>query len=230
MTNLIEHIEQKDYEKFLLKWNELKSDLSEIDKQNLLVEILADYYNRDYFSFYKKVFDEIIGSKLNLNFNIDHWAPTFLSLAVLVSPTFDLFDYFVRKGAFINFIGDCYAFEYEETIKQEVEEMELERYSTCLDFINLKLADLFVVNYNFSPPSQENLKKSFSEKEKMKKIIIGTDEYHDLLEQSEYLWDLIYTDNLKDHIVSSGGKTYEELKKNKSTTGNKTYTQCGLTR
>lgn len=220
MTKLIEHIEQKDYEKFLLNWNKLKSDLSEIDKQHLLVEILANYYNRDYFSFYKKVFDEIIGSKLNLNFTTDHWAPTFLSLAVLVSPTLELFDYFVRKGAFINFIGDCYSFEDEETIKQEVEVMELERYSTCLDFINLKLADLFVVDYNFAPPSPENLEKSFSQKEKNKKITIGTDEYHDLLEQSEYLWDLINTDNLKDHIINSGGKTYEELKNNKNTTGN----------
>ena len=33
-----------------------------------------------------------IGSKLNLDFEIDHWAPSFLSLVILRSPSIQLFD------------------------------------------------------------------------------------------------------------------------------------------
>ena len=213
MNHLIKHIESKNLELFILEWNESKTKLTEKDKQDLLTEILSDNYDRNYFSFYKKVFDIIINSQVDLNFNINHWAPTFLSLVVLVSPTKQLFEYFLKKGADINFIGDCYAFEDEKTIKKETEELNIKRYSTCLDFGRLKIADLFTVNYNFSPPNLEELKMSYRDLNPKKKIEISETEYHYLLEQSEYLWNLVNTDNLLDYIKNSGGKTYEELKR-----------------
>lgn len=222
IQQLNEILELKRYDDFFSSLPKIVSELTEEERQELLVDLITYHYDRELFSDFKKAFDLIIGSKLNLNFNIEQWAPTFLSLIVSVSPERKLFDYFIKKGANINYIGDSYAFEDEETIKREVE-YDSQRYFTCLDFVELKLADLIVVDYNYCPPTREELEKSHKNQGNNKNITISASEYHHLLEQSQYLWDLIYTNKIKDHIISSGGKTYSELKKEKSTIGNKVY-------
>ena len=130
-NQLIRSIEAKNFSDFEKVWTDLCNNLSETNKQNILTEIIDYYYSDKDFSFYVKVFDKIIDSKVSLDFNIDHWAPTFLSLVVMKASR-QLFDYFLRKGANINFIGDSYAFEPEEIIKHETEEIDIERYATCL--------------------------------------------------------------------------------------------------
>ena len=208
MEKLIQQLEQGIY-------TELQNYIAaftEEERQNLLVEIIDWHYHQDKFSEYKKAFDIIIGTKLNLNFNIkDHWATTLLFLVILRAPHKDIFDYFVRRGAEINFIGDSYAFDDDETIKRDVEIYLCERYETCLDFINIKLSDLFQVDYNYIVP-KKRAKGHWTECKEGDTITIEKSEYLYLHEQAEFLHDLIFTDKLRDHILDCGGKTYREIK------------------
>ena len=212
LKQLNEILEKKRFDDFFSSLPKIVSELTEKERQELLVDIFDFHYDRRQFSKFKKAFNLIIGSKLNLNFNIDHWAPTFLSLVILRAPSKELFDYFIKKGANINFIGDCYAFETEETINHETKELEIERYSTCLDFAQLKLDDMLVIDYNYDVPEKiiDGNWRELTEDDG--EITISKNEYLYLYEQSEYLFDLINTDKLLVHIKNSGGKTYEELK------------------
>jgi len=211
MTNkIIKSVETKDIIDFEKVWTDLRNSLTEMDKQNLLTEIIDYHYSDKDFGFYVKVFDKITDSKVSLDFNIDHWAPTFLSLVVMKTSR-QLFDYFLRKGASVNFVGDSYAFETAETIKQETEELGIERYSTCLDFAELKLADDLTVHYNYSVPDIIDSKTSWQDIDDKEEITIKKQDYFYLVEQSQYLHDLIHTDRLVDHIKSLGGKTYKQL-------------------
>ncbi len=211
-NQLIRSIEAKNFSDFEKVWTDLCNNLSETNKQNILTEIIDYYYSDKDFSFYVKVFDKIIDSKVSLDFNIDHWAPTFLSLVVMKASR-QLFDYFLRKGANINFIGDSYAFEPEEIIKHETEEIDIERYATCLDFAEFKLADDLTVHYNYSVPDTTDQIKSWQHIDDEEEITIKKQDYYYLVEQSQYLHNLIHTDRLVDHIKSLGGKTYKQLTK-----------------
>ena len=207
---IIKAIETKDFSDFEKVWIDLRNSLTEMDKQKVLTEIIDYHYSDNNFSFYVKVFDKIVDSKVSLDFNIDHWAPTFLSLVVMKASR-QLFDYFLRKGANINFIGDSYAFETAETIKQETEELGIARYSTCLDFAELKLADDLTVHYNYSVPDTKEYFTSWQDFDDKEEITITKRDYYYLVEQSQYLHDLIHTDKLVDHIKSLGGKTYKQM-------------------
>lgn len=209
IQQLKEELESKKYDDFLSSLANTVSKLTEKERQELLVYLITEQYDKEQFTVFKKIFDLIIGSGLNLDFNIEHWAPTFLALTVHIAPEIRLFDYFVSKGASINFIGDAYAFENEKTIKN-TEDFGIERYATCLDFIELKLADLIAIDYNFAPPTQMELE---SARNNNNDVTLSAGYYLQLLEQSQYLWHLIRTDLLKDHIVYCGGKTHYELKK-----------------
>ena len=209
MEKLIHLIEQGSY-------TELQNHIAEFteeERQNLLVEIIDEYYRQDKFLEYKKAFEIIIGSKLNLNFNIkDHWATTLLSLVILRVPYINIFDYFVGKGADINFIGDSYAFDDEKTIKKEVADDLCERYETCLDFINGKLSDIFQIDYNYIVP-EKKIEGHWTEYKDGDTITIEKSDYLYLHEQAVFLHDLIYTDKLRDHILDCGAKTYREIEK-----------------
>ena len=210
-NQILKTLETKDIADFEKVWNELNNNFTEKDKQNLLTEIVDYHYSDKYFSFYVKVFDKILYSKVSLDFNINNWAPTFLSLVIMkASPS--LFDYFLRKAANINFIGDKYAFETEEIIKQETEEMGMQRYATCLDFAEQKLADKLTVDYNYAVPELSEQTISWRDINPTEEITIKKQEYYNLVEQSHYLHDLIQTEKLVDHIKSLGGKTYKQLK------------------
>jgi len=209
-AHILKQIELKNYSDFENSWFHLKDKLTEREKQELLTEIVGYYYSDKHFPFFKKVLDKIIDSKVSLDFSIEHYAPTFLSLAVHVVSQ-QLFAYLLQQGASINFIGDCYAFETEETIKKEVGDNLHLRYSTCLDFAELVMADTLTVDYNYSVPEKiEDI--TWHEIDNKEEIKVKKKEYYYLLEQSQYLHDLIHTDRLVDHIKSLGGKTYLQLK------------------
>ncbi len=191
-SQIINVIETKDILYFETIWTEIKSELNEIQKQDLLSEIVENNYSDKHFGHYIKIFDQIIESKVSLNFNIDHYAPTLLSLVVYV-PSRLLFDYFLKKGANINFIGDNYAFE------NEVEEGKADRYSTCLDFAELKLSDTLTVDYNYSVPKTKEYVTSWQDIREEEEITVKKQEYYYLIEQAQYLNDLIKTDRLVDH-------------------------------
>lgn len=211
INQIINSINSNDISAFEKVWNVMKIDICEKDKQELLTQILDIYYSEKKFNFFIKVFDKIIDSKVSLDFNIEHWAPTFLSLAVHKSSQ-QLFDYFLRKGANVNFISDSYAYETEEIIKSETIAFENERYSTCLDFAELKLADMLTVDYNYSVLDADEAINHWSDMDSKEEITIRKRDFYYLVEQSQYLKDLIHSVRLVDYIKSIGGKKYEELK------------------
>ncbi|MEI6140575.1 MAG: hypothetical protein WCP85_15005 [Mariniphaga sp.] len=211
---ILKILAEKDFPAFLAEWKAIKEQLTQKEKQDLIVQILDDQYSDDYFGFYVKVFDKIIEGKVSLDFNIDHWATTLLSLTVhLVSR--QLFDYFLRKGASLNFIGDTYAFESEESIQREVGSSLSMRYETCLDFAENKLADALTTDYNYHVPEKEKDITHWADVGSKEEITINKQDYYYLLEQAKYLRDLIHTDRLVDHIKTLGGKTYRQLAQTK---------------
>ncbi len=207
-AKLLRHIENLDFIQFQNQWNLTKNESTEKDRQKLLLKILDYHYHKTNFSFFVKVFDEILLKQTSLDFNIDHWAPTFLSLSVQKSSKM-LLQYFLRKGANINFTGDTF-FEYSQK-EIENESENIERYSTCLDFANLKYGDMFSVDYNFSPPWDDIEERRHNE-DPHEIISMTKAHYFDLVEQSIYLQDLIHLDRVRDYLIACGGKTYEELK------------------
>jgi hypothetical protein len=209
MENLFEHISNRDLSGFLAEFNNMKNDLDEIQKQELITQIIAFHYDEKDFDFFRKSMDAIIGDHLNLNFNIEHWAPTFLSLAVHVVSQ-NLFDYFISKGADINFIGDPYAFEEDEYIRNELK-LEDRRYATCLDFARIKLADLMSTDYHYQRPDWTGIDAPWAEIDPSEEMTVSKRFYAYLVEQSQYLYELIHLNQLIDLIIKSGGKGYSEL-------------------
>ena len=181
------------------------NEFNEAERQELLVDIMDCYYHQDMFSEYKKAFDIIIGTKLNLNFNIDHWAPSFLCLVTLRAPHQNIFDYFVKKGAEINFIADTSTFDKSINDKGDI----LPRYLTCLDFVEFSFYDFFLA-YSYHIPKKK-IKGQWMEYNDDESITITKSEYLYLHEQAEYLSDLISTDKLKDYIVDCGGKARDDV-------------------
>lgn len=181
--------------------------LSEKEKQQILVTIIEDYYNHNFFSKFKKIFNLLIGDKLNLNFNINSYAPTLLSLVIQKAPSYQLFEFFINKGADLNFIGDTFAFEDEESLKFEIENYSATRYQTCLDFANQKSADLLGNDFGFDVPNNKSLNM------KDDNITLTKSEYLYLYNQSQYLFDVVNTERLIGFIKQIGAKTFEELEK-----------------
>jgi len=211
--------ESKDFAAFEKLWEEKKNILSEVDKQKLLCDIVEWRYQDKYFSFFKKVFDKIIDSKVSLDFHIEHLAPTLLSLCVHISSQ-KLFDYFLQKGAKLNFIGDHYAFESQEAVGKDKDYYDDDfRYETCLDYAYHKLFDLYHIDFCFSEPAPEMYfpqgMPDFSDIHKSESITLPKRELIYFIMQAQFLHDYMKTDDLKDHIKSLGGKTYEELQEEK---------------
>lgn len=212
-AKLLRHIEKLDFIEFQLKWDLIKLQSTEIDRQKLLLEILDYHYHKANFSFFVKVFDEILKIKTSLDFSIDHWAPTFLSLAVQNSSKM-LIQYFIRKGANINFIGDRFFNLTNAEIENETESEHENRFNTCYDFANTKYCDMFSVDYNFCPP-WDNVEERKQNESSNEQITISKGHYFDLVEQSIYLQNLIHLDRVRDYIKSVGGKTFRKLNKKK---------------
>lgn len=210
--NLLIAIENMDFKVFSTNWNAIKNKLSEQEKQFLLSEIVFYHYSDQYFPFFKKVLDIIIDTKVSLNFNTDLWAPTFLSLAV-DKASIRLFDFLLYKDASINFIGDRFAFDNPDNTLLDMD--SISQFVTCLDFAELKLADALTTDYNYSVPDKEENNVSWPDIDDKKEITVKKQDYYYLLEQAQYLKDLIHTDRLIGHIKSLSGKTYQRLSQEK---------------
>lgn len=207
-AKLLGHIEKLDFIEFQLQWDLVKLQSTEIDRQKLLLEILDYHYHKANFSFFVKIFDEILKIKTSLDFSIDHWAPTFLSLTVQHSSKMTL-QYFIRKGANINFVSDTF-FNYSEKEKEQ-EADSYGRYQTCMDFANTKYNDMFTCDYHFAPPWNDIEERRHNE-DPQEVISITKGHYFDLVEQAIYLQDLIHLDRVRDYLIDLGAKTYEEIK------------------
>ncbi len=126
LGSIINSIKNKDITAFKVEFS--KQILSQVEKQLLLIVIFDEYYDFKNYSLFKKVFDIIIESKINLNFKIvNHWADNLLSLVVLRAPHIQLFDYFIDKGAKLNFVSKA-SDKYDQS-------------QTCLDFAEMKFYD-----------------------------------------------------------------------------------------
>ena len=209
MENLLEHISNRDLTGALNEYNKAKNDLDGVQKQELLAQIIAFHYDDKDFVFFQKVMDAIIEDNLNLNFNIEHWAPTFLCLAVHVVSQ-NLFDYLLSKGANINFIGDPYAFEDDEYVRTELK-IEDRRYATCLDFARLKLTEMMSSDYHYQQPDWTGIDVPWAEIDPSEEMTVSKRFYAYLIEQSQYLYELIHLNQLIEHIQKSGGKGYIDL-------------------
>lgn len=209
MENLLEHISNRDLTGFIAELNNSKNDLDEVRKQELLTQIIAFHYDDKDFDFFRKIMDATIEDNLNLNFNIEHWAPTFLCLAVHVVSQ-NLFDYLLSKGANINFIGDPYAFEDDEYVRTELK-IEDRRYATCLDFARLKLTDMMSSDYHYQQPDWTGIDVPWAEIDPSVEMTVSKRFYAYLIEQSQYLYELIHLNQLIEHIRKMGGKGYIDL-------------------
>lgn len=183
-----------DFNNFKIEF--IKQNLSEIDKQNLLVAILENGYNYKNFNFYKLIFDLIIDRRLNLNFIANDILNTpFLIIIVDYAPCKELFEYFIDRGAKINFY---------DTQSDEPE--------TCLDFLQNYIEDTLV----------DDLSDGFYFKVKSDygtlsndKLSIDKENYDQLIIQSTLLYKLRNATILRNYIIATGGKMYRELNQKK---------------
>lgn len=192
LGNLIHSIQKKDFTSFKVEFS--KQVLSQVEKQLLLIVIFDEYYDFKNYSFFKKVFDIIIESKINLNFKIEnHWGDNLLSLVVLRAPHIQLFDYFIDKGAKLNYVSKA-SDRYEQS-------------QTCLDFAEMKFYDDVSDNeYEFFSDINPNFDTIHEGK-----VCIDKSDYLGLLERSVKLKDIYDTYKLINHIIAIGGKRFSEL-------------------
>lgn len=201
-------LEEGNYNRFLSSYWLKRPFLTESDKQRLLVKIIEGCYNDKDYKVYKHIFYPFIFDNVSFNFSVDDWVPNFLSLLIDKAPYKNLFHFFIRKGADINYVGDLFANDedtYEELKKTH--DCPVLRYETCLDFVQKKLDYLMSEDCVYGAGETSNVVRDENDK-----IISATITFKDVSEQDEYHSDLIKTIRLKDFIISLGGKTYEELK------------------
>ncbi|MEI6898994.1 MAG: hypothetical protein WCL00_03880 [Bacteroidota bacterium] len=209
MEQLLEKIATNDFEGFTTEWEKIQEELDESDRQTLVEQIIAYHYDEKEFPYFKKVLDLIITPGFNLNFHTEHWAPTLLCLAVHVV-SFDLFDFFLSKGADINFIGDPYAHEEDDYIQNELK-LEDRRFTTCLDFAQMKLDGLLGSDYQYQRPDWTGIDTTWAEIEPREEFTTSKRYYAYILEQAQYLYELIHLNILVAHIRKLGGKGFLEL-------------------
>lgn len=179
-----------DYDNFKIEF--IKQNLSEIDKQNLLVAILENGYNNKNFNFYKLIFDLIIDRRLNLNFIANDILNTpFIIIIVDYAPYKELFDYFIDRGAKINFY-----------------DTESEEPETCLDFLENYIEDTLVDD--LSDGYYFKVKSDYSTLNN-NKVCINKEDYDQLIIQSTLLYKLRNSTILRNYITATGGKMYREL-------------------
>ena len=209
MEKLLDLISNRDLPQFMSEWEKSKTDFDEMQKQELLTQIIAFHYDDKDFDFFCKVMDAVTENNMNLDFHIEHWAPSFICLSVHVVSQ-NLFDYLLSRGADINFIGDPYAFEDDEYVRNELK-LEDRRYATCLDFAQLKLKDMMGSDYHYQKPDWTGIDAPWAETDASEEITVSKRYYVYLVEQAQYLYELVHLNRLIEHIIKSGGKKYEEL-------------------
>ncbi|MCO5233093.1 MAG: hypothetical protein M9888_05100 [Chitinophagales bacterium] len=73
------------------------------------------------------------------------------------------------------------------------------------------MADSLTVDYNYSVPDTKDYITSWQDIDDNEGVTIKKQDYYYLIEQSQYLHDLIHTNRLVEYIKSLGGKTYNQL-------------------
>jgi len=202
---IIEVIEKKDIVSFLLEWKTAVAH-SEEDTRAFLCTIVDYHYKDDDSEFFFKVFNTILEKKISLDFSIDHYAPTFISLVAYNGSTV-LLDYFIEKGADINFVGDRAFFDPDE-----YSDDESGRFWTCLDFMQLVLDDTTLLDYDKIPFKIE-IPDNWWHIGPDEKITINKRDLYELADKANLLDYIISVIEMTDNIKSIGGKTYEELNK-----------------
>ena len=190
-STIITSLSLKDIDAFTIAFKQYH--FTEADRQQLLAYILSNLYHKKYFSFFIKVFDIILYQKTNLNFSLDidtYLAPSLLSL-VASKADIQLFDYFVRQGAIIN-----YVIKRTDRVGEE--------YCTCLDFLLEIYTDKFD-SYDAAPFDTEFEDRDLDEEGS---IQISKSEYNILKWHSYCLYKIIYLDRLITHIKTRGGKMH----------------------
>lgn len=191
-------------------------DFSEQDKQQLLYEIINQYYNHAGYEEFIKLFDSILRDSINLNFNINHRATTFLSLVIYRAPHLKLLNYFIKKGACVNFTGDTLAFVDEKDL--EFAKMHLDgcRYQTCLDFAESELNDLISKDLHFECSTPKLRLNIDDGSENMNKLLINADEYAELQAQKLYLKRIILTKRIIDYLKCIGARNFNPVDRSSS--------------
>lgn len=193
------------------------NDLSEKEKQELLVHIIDEHYNYSQYGLFKRIFNLIIGDGMNLNFNVVHEAPSFLSLVILKTPYLAVLDYFLKKGACINFVGDALALVSEDAFEYEKMYLRRERYQTCLDYAEEKLQKLISSKTSFNT-SRDKFEYFESQENDHGDILLDSASYYELKKQSNFLKDIILTKRMVDYLKYLGAKSYKDMKMLKSKT------------
>ena len=183
-------------------------DLSEEEKQVLLFEIMNRFYQHNLFDEFIQIFNMILREPINLNFNVNHRAVSFLSLVVCKAPYLKLVNYFIKKGACINFTGDVLAFVSKKNVEFAKMHLDGNRYQTCLDFAETELDNLISkdVSFNFKMSGPKFVCEDPTNESS--RMLIDTSEYSELYAQKQYLCRIILTRRIIDYLKALGARNY----------------------
>lgn len=202
-------ISRRKFQEFEKYWLELRPKPNAADKRQILFEIIEDYYQDKDYLFYMDVFELIIDDKLNLNFEINHMAPSLTALAV-EKASLILLDYLICKGADINFVGDVLAYDKEP----DYDMPPALRFSTCLDYAYFILSEALLqdLKNSFYKPGKFNDWRSMDDKEH---ALVSKKKYYQLLETQDTFEYATRVYSLSEYLKSIGAKRYSELRRRK---------------
>lgn len=198
---------KKQYSSFFESIPRVHSLLTEEERKELLQEVVSFYYKEEYAAQFRMAFDLIIGEELNLDFNLQDWAPSLLSQVLASAPYIELFDYFLEKGASLNFVADALFFYPEEEWETILQELPAGRYITCLDFADEVICHEAEHDFELPPAKREG---SYIVPT-IRTITIGEQEYLNLYQQAKSFHRLANLLKLRDHIIRLGGMRKAEL-------------------
>lgn len=209
ISTLLDFLKQNRRSEFVECLNIVYDDLCEAEKQDLLFEIMNNYYQHTRFDEFKRVFDIIQCEPINLNFHVNHRAVTFLSVVISKAPYLKLLDYFIKNGACINFVGDTLYFVPENNL--EFAEMHLDgsRYQTCLDFAESELDNLITKKLSFDFKGTGPKFICEDSENRSSRMLIDTNEYSKLNAQKEYLKRIILTRRIIDYLKAIGARNFD---------------------
>ncbi len=209
ISTLLDFLKLNRRDEFVEGLDMVFCDLSEKEKQELLFEIMNRFYRHYNYDEFITIFDKIQSTPINLNFNIKHRSVTFLSLVVCKAPHLKLVNYFIKKGACINFVGDTLAFVPKESLEFAEIHLDGNRYQTCLDFADAELDNLISKDLSFDFKSigpKFICEDPLSQRSRM---LIDTNEYSELYAQKQYLRRIILTRRVIDYLKALGAKNYD---------------------
>jgi len=211
---MVEYLNTNDFEEFLEEAVSVGPELSLEERKEALLWVIESY-DHAHFELFQKAFDAIIGD-LNVNFQVyEGMAPHFLGEVLYQCPQPELLDYFISKGADVNFYADLLAVEGEPFDDYEGKEDDW-RYQTTLDAIEFEMQERLRGWYQFTVPEQRFpgfYHAGHPQEDDDVRVFIPKGEYLSLLSQAQYLKRLVDLQQLKEYVIALGGKRYLELDK-----------------